>query len=103
MVDAINELTKKLTDYGFVLKVCQCCSHFTSNIDGSTNMVKGFCNNQFANTQTGALPTLLWNSCRGFACGQQCNSIIEEIAQWEKGKEGKGKRGKGSLKKTTLA
>jgi len=80
MVDAINELVKKLTDYGFVLKVCQCCSNFTPNIDGSTNMVKGFCNNQFASTQTSPLPTLLWNSCRGFACTNN-NSIVEEIAQ----------------------
>lgn len=80
MVDAINELTNKLTDYGFILKVCQCCSHFTPNIDGSTNMIKGFCNNQFANTQAGSIPTLLWNSCRGFTPAN-ASSVIEEIAQ----------------------
>lgn len=77
MVDAISELTTKLSDYGFVLKICQCCAKFSPNIDGSTNMVKGFCNNQFSNT-TGAIPTLLWNSCRGFT-QNKVNSVIAEI------------------------
>lgn len=80
MVDAITELTAKLNDYGFVLKVCQCCKHFSPNIDGSTNMVKGFCDKEFANTQTGKIPTLLWNSCRGFV-HSKLSSVIEEISQ----------------------
>lgn len=79
MVDALNELVQKLRDYGFVLKVCHCCSSFAPNIDGSTNMVKGFCNHQFANAPSGPLPTLLWNSCKGFSQAQVNNSIIEEI------------------------
>lgn len=78
MVDAINELTKKLTDYGFVLKICQCCESFTPNIDGSTNMVKGFCKYQFAVTQSGEIPTLLWNSCKGFSQNTS-NNMLEEI------------------------
>lgn len=78
MVDAISELTKKLSDYGFVLKICQCCSCFSPNIDGSTNMVKGFCSHAFANTPTGAIPTLLWNSCKGFN-QNSCSDVIEEI------------------------
>lgn len=78
MVDAISELVKKLEGYGFVLKICQCCSSFEPNIDGSTNMVKGFCNHRFANSQSGAIPTLLWNSCKGFN-QHRANSIIEEI------------------------
>lgn len=78
MIDAISELVKKLEGYGFVLKICQCCSSFEPNIDGSTNMVKGFCNHRFANSQSGAIPTLLWNSCRGFN-QFKANSIIEEI------------------------
>lgn len=80
MVDAINELTMKLSEYGFILKICQCCTSFTPNIDGSTNMVKGFCHHEFANTQGAAIPTLLWNSCRGF-CYDQHGSVIEEIAR----------------------
>lgn len=80
MVDAITELTKKLTDYGFVLKICQCCANFTPNIDGSTNMVKGFCDHKFTNSPSDTIPTLLWNSCRGFNQGQSSN-IIEEMFQ----------------------
>lgn len=80
MVDAINELIKKLSDYGFVLKVCQCCKHFSPNIDGTTNMIKGFCNYAFANSTSGPIPTLLWNSCKGFT-PHQINSVIEEIAE----------------------
>ncbi len=78
MVDAINELITKLSDYGFALKICQCCTHFTPNVDGSTNMVKGFCSHEFVNIQSGALPTLLWNSCKAFQQNQS-NSIIDEI------------------------
>lgn len=84
MIDAITELTNKLADYGFILKICQCCESFKPNIDGSTNMVKGFCNHAFANTlsssNSGPIPTLLWNSCRGFQHSQQY-SVIEEIAR----------------------
>lgn len=80
MVDAISELVKKLSDYGFILKVCQCCQSFTPNIDGSTNMIKGFCNHQFTTSQNGAIPTLLWNSCKGFTHSKQY-SVIEEISR----------------------
>lgn len=80
MFDAIGELTKKLSEYGFVLKICQCCANFTPNIDGSTNMVKGFCDHQFANMNSDRIPTLLWNSCRGFNQNKG-GSVIEEIFQ----------------------
>lgn len=78
MVDAIAELINKLADFGFVLKICQCCASFTPNIDGSTNMIKGFCSHAFANTQSGQIPTLLWNSCRGFSQNKSSN-VIEKI------------------------
>lgn len=81
MVDAIKELTEKLDEYGFVLKICQCCKHFTPNIDGSTNMVKGFCNYEFSSSpQTGQIPTLLWNSCRGYS-HSKISSVIEDISK----------------------
>jgi hypothetical protein len=77
MVDAIGELTTKLSDYGFALKICQCCASFTPHIDGSTNMIKGFCNKEFSHVQNGAIPTLLWNSCRGFEQHVSKNAIDE--------------------------
>lgn len=78
MIDAISELITKLTDYGFTLKICQCCASFSPNIDGSTNMVKGFCNHQFASSPSSDIPTLLWNSCRGFNQNASSN-LMEEI------------------------
>jgi hypothetical protein len=81
MVDAIKELTMKLADYGFVLRICQCCNCFSPNVDGSTNMVKGFCSHEFSNkTQSGPIPTLLWNACKGFS-HNKISSVIEEISQ----------------------
>ena len=81
MVDAIKELTIKLADYGFVLKICQCCKSFSPNIDGSTNMVKGYCGFPFAgHYKNEPLSTLLWNCCQGFEYNK-INSMIEEISQ----------------------
>lgn len=64
--DAIDELIKKLAEYGFTIKICQACSNFTSNHDGSTNMIKGFCKKQFQISQNAELPVVVWNTCRGF-------------------------------------
>ena len=47
MIDALQELRQKLHEYGFILKLCSCCKYFTSNIDGSTNVLKGFCNSDY--------------------------------------------------------
>lgn len=64
MCDAIENITKKLEDHGFRLKICQNCAYFTSKIDGSTNMIKGFCSKEMINNpQIEPLETLLWNSC----------------------------------------
>ena len=64
--DAIEEIINKLAEYGFTLKICQACTNFTSNHDGSTNLIKGFCNQQFKIAQQGEIPVVLWNSCKGF-------------------------------------
>lgn len=67
MVDAIRELTEKLSDYGLSLKICQCCKFFQPLIDGSTNMVKGCCKCQFQGRVDGdIIPTLVWNTCPKF-------------------------------------
>lgn len=67
MIDAVRELTTKLSDYGMTLKVCQCCKYFQPMVDGSTNMVKGCCNCQFAGRTPGdMIPTLIWNTCPKF-------------------------------------
>ncbi len=67
MIDAVRELTVKLSDYGLTLKVCQCCKYFQPLVDGSTNMVKGCCNCQFQGRTPGdMIPTLIWNTCPKF-------------------------------------
>lgn len=67
MVDAVRELAVKLSDYGLTLKVCQCCKYFQPIVDGSTNMVKGCCQCQFAGRTPGDfIPTLIWNTCPKF-------------------------------------
>ncbi|MGN1125189.1 MAG: glycosyltransferase [Candidatus Gastranaerophilaceae bacterium] len=79
MVEALNELTTKLNDYGFQLKICYCCEYFSSIVDGSQNMVKGLCNFQFKNRTEGEeLQTILWNSCSACKPKKQI-SIIEDI------------------------
>ena len=79
MVEALNELTAKLNDYGFNLKICYCCEHFSSIVDGSQNMIQGECNYQFVGRKPDeTLTTLMWNSCS--ACkSKKMISIIEDI------------------------
>lgn len=79
MVEALNELTSKLNDYGFQLKICYCCEHFSSLVDGSQNMVKGLCNFEFKDKVAGEeLQTLLWNSC-SVCTPKKMLSVIEDI------------------------
>lgn len=81
MIDALQQLKSKMEDYGLILKICSCCKNFTSCIDGSTNMLKGQCHNEFPSPLLNEpRPTLIWNSCSSFEPAQ-INSIIEEMAQ----------------------
>ena len=81
MIDALQQLRSKMDDYGLVLKICSCCANFTSCPDGSTNMLKGKCHNEFPSPLL-AEPrhTLIWNSCSCFEPAQ-VNNFIEEMAQ----------------------
>ncbi len=79
MIDALQELKSKLDDYGFILKICNCCSHFTSNVDGSTNMLKGTCSCEYPSPSLKEpKPTLVWNSCTKFSPAR-LNNLIEEM------------------------
>ncbi len=79
MIDALQELKSKLDDYGFILKICNCCSHFTSYVDGSTNMLKGYCNCDYPSPSIKEpKSTLIWNSCSKFSPAT-LNSLIEEM------------------------
>ena len=79
MIDSLQELREKLNDYGFVLKICSCCKYFTSNVDGTTNMLKGFCHSDYPSPSLKEpKPTLIWNSCTDFEPAQ-FNSMIDEM------------------------
>lgn len=81
MIDALQQLKSKMEDYGLVLKICSCCANFTSCPDGSTNMLKGQCHNEFPSPLLNEpRPTLIWNSCSSFEPAKT-NNFIEEMAQ----------------------
>lgn len=81
MIDALQQLKSKMEDYGLTLKICSCCSKFTSFVDGSKNMLKGQCHNEFPSPLLSEpRPTLIWNSCSSFEPAAT-NNIIEEMAQ----------------------
>jgi len=67
MIDAISELQDKLAQYKFVMRICSSCKHFKLCQDGSQNLLKGFCDNQFPSINVeGEKPTLVWNTCSEF-------------------------------------
>jgi hypothetical protein len=81
MIDALQQLKSKMSDYGLILKICSCCKNFTSSIDGSKNMLKGECHNEFPSPLISEpRKTLVWNSCSSFEPAQ-VNNFIEEIAR----------------------
>lgn len=80
MIDALQQLKSKMNDYGLTLKICSCCKNFTSCVDGSKNMLKGQCHNDFPSPLLNEpRPTLIWNSCSSFE-PTEINSLIEEMA-----------------------
>lgn len=79
MIDALQEIRHKLYEHGFVLKVCSCCKYFKSERDGSTNMLKGFCMNDYPSPSIKEKkPTLIWNSCSDFEPAKVVN-LLEEL------------------------
>lgn len=77
MVDAIKEVSDKLNEHGFRIKICQSCGYFNLKLDGSTNMIKGYCNRLILQNQAETpLDTILWNSCPYYV-PQEVNKIID--------------------------
>ncbi len=77
MVDAIKEVCDKLNEHGFRIKICQSCGYFNLKMDGSTNMVKGYCNRLVAQRESDVpMDTILWNACPYYV-PQEVNKIID--------------------------
>ena len=82
MIDALQELKSKLDDYGFVIKICSCCSHFTSYNDGTSAMLKGYCDCNYPSPSIKEpKTTLIWNSCTKFSPAKLTNIIEEMVAK----------------------
>lgn len=82
MIDALQELKMKLDDYGFILRICSCCSCYKPSIDGSTNMLKGICTSDYPAPSLGEPKnTLIWNTCTNFTPAKLNNIISEMISQ----------------------
>jgi hypothetical protein len=79
MIDALQELKTKLHEYGFILKICYCCTSFKSSKDGTMNMLKGTCHCDYPSPSfSEAKPTLIWNSCNKFE-SLQTGSLMDEL------------------------
>ncbi|MDD3236956.1 MAG: glycosyltransferase family 2 protein [Candidatus Gastranaerophilales bacterium] len=76
MCDAIKDITDKLFQHGFRIKICQTCAYFSPKIDGTTNMLKGFCNRAVVTDELSEpTETLLWNTCE-FYLPEDLNKIV---------------------------
>lgn len=81
MIDAISELQDKLAQYNFTMRICSSCKHFRLCQDGSKNMLKGFCDNQFPSINVdGEKPTLVWNTCSEFEAIEKKEKVKEETS-----------------------
>ncbi len=76
MYDAIADITKKLKTHGFNLKICQNCKYFTPHIDGSTNMIKGFCTRPvMEDDRLFDDKKLLWQCCKNYIIKDKDNIV----------------------------
>lgn len=77
MCDAVKNIADILEQHGFTMKICHSCAHFAPKVDGTNNMVKGYCNKkaeEMKNTFE-APETLLWSSCDNFLMPPESNVI----------------------------
>lgn len=78
MCDAVKDITNLLEMHGFRMKICQSCAYFSHKIDGTNNMVKGYCNKQALEQEYNGMnlpETLLWNTCEYFI-PEEVNKVI---------------------------
>ncbi len=86
MCDAIRNISEKLFDHGFRIKICQTCAYFSAKIDGTTNMLKGYCNKQVISEELSQPEEkLLWNTCEHYL-PEDVNKVID-ISSFKKKSE----------------
>lgn len=76
MIDALQELKMKLSEYGYTLRICGACEYFQSKNDGTKNMLKGCCNcTKPSITLQSIKETCVWNSCGEFCASQKSQHV----------------------------
>ena len=78
MCDAVKNISDILEQHGFRMKICQSCAYFSPKIDGTNNMVKGYCNRKAVEDPNciESPETLLWSTCE-FFIPQEVNNVID--------------------------
>ncbi len=78
MCDAVKNISDILEQHGFRLKICQSCAYFSPKIDGTNNMIKGYCNQKAVDDPNLAESpeTLLWSTCEYFI-PEEVNKVID--------------------------
>jgi len=78
MCDAVKNISDILEQHGFRMKICQSCAYFSPKIDGTNNMVKGYCNQKAVEDPScvDSPETLLWSTCQYFI-PQEVNNVID--------------------------
>ncbi len=78
MCDAVKNISDMVEQHGFRLQICQSCAYFSPKIDGTNNMIKGYCNKYAVDNQNATeLPEmLLWSTCENFI-PQEVNKVID--------------------------
>ena len=78
MCDAVKNITNIIEQHGFRIQICQSCAYFSPKIDGTNNMIKGYCNKKASDNKTTVdIPEmLLWASCENFI-PQEVNNVID--------------------------
>ncbi|MBQ4122139.1 glycosyltransferase family 2 protein [bacterium] len=78
MCDAVKNISDILEQHGFRIKICQSCAYFSPKIDGTNNMIKGYCNQKLVQdpNYTDLPETLLWSSCE-YYIPEEVNKVID--------------------------
>lgn len=78
MCDAVKNISDILEQHGFRIKICQSCAYFSPKIDGTNNMIKGYCNQKAVQdpSYTDLPETLIWSSCE-YYIPEEVNKVID--------------------------
>lgn len=78
MCDAVKNISDILEQHGFRIKICQSCAYFSPKIDGTNNMIKGYCNQKAVQdpNYTDLPETLIWSACE-YYIPEEVNKVID--------------------------